>query len=226
MEHNMCGMLMRLPLFQGMSHGELFEVLEQVVFHFHKAEDGEVVFEQGEPCDRLTFLMGGQLVAETKATHVDLSLSEVFAPCVVIEPQSLFGKRPCYRATYTAQGGVSLLSIDKRYVYSLISSYEIFRINLLNLLGSKVENLYEHSWAICPQALEGRIALFIRNLCTIPQGCKVLSVKMEDLASLMDDTRLNISRVLNKWQAEELVTLRRKEFVIHDLRKLLDNALR
>ena len=54
----------------------------------------------------------------------------------------------------------------------------------------------------------------------------MLRVKMEELARLMDDTRLNVSRILNKWQDEELVTLRRKEFVIHDLRKLLDIASR
>ena len=226
MERSMCGMLMRLPLFQGMSHGELFEILEQVVFHFHKAGDGEVVFRQGDLCDRLTFLMGGQLMSETEAPRAELSLSEVFAPYVVIEPQSLFGKRPCYKATYTAQGEVSLLSIDKRYIYSLLGSYEIFRINLLNLLGSKVENLYEQLWAVGPQALEGRLAQLIGSLCTTPQGYKVLRVKMEELARLMDDTRLNVSRILNKWQDEELVTLRRKEFVIHDLRKLLDIASR
>lgn len=225
MESSICDMLMRLPLFQGMSRSDLFEVLEQVVFHFEKVEDFRVVFYQGEVCDKLTFLMGGQLIAETRATEVELSLSEAFAPYVAIEPQSLFGRRPCYKSTYTAQGEVSLLSIDKRSIYNLLGSYEVFRINFFNILGSRVDGLYERVWTVSPQGLEGRLALLIRNLCTNTQGLKVLHVKMDDLARLMDDTRLNVSRILNKWQAEGLAVLRRKEFVIHDLQKLLDMVL-
>lgn len=220
MESNLCGMLMRLPLFQGMSRSELFEVLEQVVFHFHKADDCEVVFRQGMVCDKLTFLMDGHLVTETKAPQIDFSLSEDLSPYVAIEPQSLFGKRPCYRATYTARGEVSLLSIDKRYIYTLLGSYEVFRINFINLLGSKVENLYEQLWAVGPKTLEVRLASLIRSLCATSQGSKVLHVKMEDIARVMDETRLNISRVLNKWQAEGLIAMRRKEFVVHDVARL------
>jgi len=43
---------------------------------------------------------------------------------------------------------------------------------------------------------------------------------MEDLANLLDDTRLNVSNVLNKWQEEGIIEMRRKEFVFHDINKL------
>ena len=49
---------------------------------------------------------------------------------------------------------------------------------------------------------------------------KVLKVKMDDLANLLDDTRLNVSCVLNKWQEEGLIEMRRKEFVFHDIAQL------
>jgi Mn-dependent DtxR family transcriptional regulator len=43
---------------------------------------------------------------------------------------------------------------------------------------------------------------------------------MEDLAQLLDDTRLNVSNVLNKWQEEGLIEMRRKEFVFLDVENL------
>jgi CRP-like cAMP-binding protein len=43
---------------------------------------------------------------------------------------------------------------------------------------------------------------------------------MEDLATLLDDRRINVSRMLNELQAEGLVTLRRKEIEIPALEKL------
>ena len=220
MEQTMYYMLLRLPLFQGMGKEDLFEILEQTTFHFRRVEDGRVVFRQGEQCGELTFLMNGTLVAETQAPHADFSFAEELCSYMVIEPQSLFGKCPRYKATYRAQGEVSLLCIDKREVYRLLEMYEIFRINLLNMLCCKAENLYERLWTVAPHGSEGRVALFIRSLCTTPQGTKVLRIKMEDLAELLDDTRLNISRVLNKWCEEGLVVMNRKKFVFSDVQKL------
>ena len=220
MERTMCNMLLRLPLFQGMGKENLFEILEQTTFYFRRVEDEEVVFRQGEQCGELTFLMHGTLVAETQAPHADFSFAEELNPYMVIEPQSLFGKFPCYKATYKAQGEVSLLCVDKCEMYRLFEKYEIFRINLLNMLCCKVENLYERLWSIAPHGIEGRIALFIRSLCTTLQGTKVLYIKMEDLAKLLDETRLNVSRVLNKWSQEGLVAMSRKKFVFSDVQKL------
>ena len=222
MEYTRYHMLLRLPLFQGMSKEDLFEVLEQTTFHFRKAEDGELVFLQGELCNDLTFLMNGTLIVETQASQANFSFAEELSAYMVIEPQSLFGKHPRYKATYRAQGEVSLLCVDKREVYRLIEAYEIFRINLLNMLCSRAENLHERLWAVAPCDLEGRVALFIRSLCTTPQGVKVLRVKMQDLAGLLDDTRLNVSRVLNKWHNEGRIEMRRKEFVINNVLELCE----
>ena len=43
---------------------------------------------------------------------------------------------------------------------------------------------------------------------------------MNDLAALMDATRLNVSRELNALESEGLISLRRKEIFIPSLEKL------
>ena len=225
MEPTMYDMLMRLPLFQGMSQTHLFEVIGQTKFHFRKVDDRKELFTQGEWCNQLTFLMGGELSATTQAPYAKLSIEETIKPYAVIEPQSLFGKRPSYKATYKAKGEASLLSIDKQYVYTLLESYEIFRINFLNLLSSKVEDLHTRQWAVAPQALEEKLASFIHNLCTTSQGTKTMHIKMEELARLLGCTRLNVSSILNKWKEEGLIEMRRKAFVVHDIAKLLEKTL-
>ena len=57
-------------------------------------------------------------------------------------------------------------------------------------------------------------------ICTTMQGDKTLRIKMEDLASLLDDTRLNVSNVLNKWREEGLIEMRRKEYIFHNIERL------
>ena len=220
MEYTMYNTLLQLPLFQGMSKDELSEIIERVKLHFVRVDDKRPLFVQGEPCDKLAFLLNGKLVSETTAPCGTFTFVEVYDTPMMIEPHSLFGRRPCYKATYTAQEEASLLIIDKQYIYDVLGSYEIFRMNFFNQLCYKTEQLYERVWNIDSQPLEGRLIYFIRNLCNTLQGTKILRIKMEDLARLMDDTRLNISNVLNQWQAEGLIEMRRKEFIIHDLADL------
>jgi CRP-like cAMP-binding protein len=217
MEHSMYNTLLQLPLFQGMSRTELSEVVEKVKLHFLRIEAKKKIFSQGESCDKLVFLLSGELTSEIHAPCGTFSLIETFDKPQMIEPYSLFGKRPSYKATYTAKSDVSLLTIDKQYIYGVLDKYEVFRMNLLNLLSNKAEQLHTHIWSISPQPLEGRLAHFVRSLCTTPHGPKALRIKMDDLATLLDDTRLNISRVLNKWQQSGIIEMHRKEFVFHTI---------
>ena len=216
---------MRLPLFQGMSQEHLFEILEQITFHFRKVGHQKTAFIQGEWCNQLTFLMDGELTATTQAPCAEFSFEETVGPYAVIEPHSLFGKRPAYKATYTARGEASLLCIDKQHIYTLLHSYEIFRINFINLISSKAEDLHAQQWDVSSKTLEERFIDLIRNLCTTPQGPKTMHAKMGELARLLDCTRLKVSGILNKWEEEGFITMHRKAFVIHDMAKLLEKAL-
>lgn len=212
--------LLQLPLFQGMSKAELSEIIEKVKFHFLKYGDKETLFIQGEKCNKLVFLLSGKLTAETTAPCTTFSLEESIEHPTIIEPHSLFGKFPYYKATYTTHGDVALLTIEKQYIYSVLDKYEVFRMNFFNLLSHKTEELHERIWSIDAQQLEGRFIYFIRSICATTHGTKTLRAKMEDLADLLDDTRLNVSNVLNKWQEEGIIEMRRKEFVFHDIERL------
>ena len=55
-----------------------------------------------------------------------------------------------------------------------------------------------------------------------PEGKKILKIKMEDLASLIDETRINVSKVLNDLQEQRLVQLSRKAISIPALEKLTE----
>ena len=55
-----------------------------------------------------------------------------------------------------------------------------------------------------------------------PEGKKIFKIKMEDLASLIDETRINVSKVLNDLQEQGLVQLSRKEISIPALEKLTE----
>ena len=57
-------------------------------------------------------------------------------------------------------------------------------------------------------------------------GEKMLKITMEDWANLIDETRINLSRLLNELQDKGLLQLKRREFFIPDFEKLTNYLIK
>ena len=113
------------------------------------------------------------------------------------------------------------VSISKAFVLSDLFNYEIFRLNYMNIVSNRAQNLYSRLWEESTQDLKSKIIRFFLLHCEKPQGEKIFKIKMDDLARYLDDTRLNTSKALNELQDNGLVELRRKEVLIPDAQRLL-----
>jgi predicted transcriptional regulator len=69
--------------------------------------------------------------------------------------------------------------------------------------------------------VEEKIIRLIRKTACKPSGEKVLRTKMEELAMVLEESRLNVSKALNNLQDRGLVELKRKEIVIPALERLI-----
>ena len=214
--------LLLLPLFQGLSKNDMTTIIEKVKLHFLSFREGETIIRQGDTCNQLCFLLNGEIKVQTKDTNHDFSLSEILKEPVIIEPQSLFGMQPNYTATYRAATPVSVLTIDKHFIFSELNNYEIFRLNFLNILSNQNQIAYQKLWHTHSGTLSEKFMNFIGIRCQKKTGEKVLHTTMEDLASLIDETRINLSRLLNHLQTKGLVRLKRKEIHLPQFEKLTE----
>ena len=112
--------------------------------------------------------------------------------------------------------------IDKKYLFSEFAKYQIFTINLLNLISRKAQMQSHAIWNYTPQSIKGRIAQFIGMRCNDIKGAKRVCIKMERLASILCETRLNISKALNELQNEGYIELHRKEIFVPSLARLIN----
>ena len=220
METTMYDNLLLLPLFQGLSKNDFTTILEKVRFHFLTYQEGEIFIRQGEDCQQLCFLLNGKAVARTTDKEHAYTLSETFDAPTIIEPQSLFGMRPKYTATYQARTLVKVLTIDKAYIFSELNKHEIFQLNFLNLLSNRVQTANKKIWNSHVGTLNEKLVHFFAIRSQNPGGEKTLQVTMEDWAGMIDETRINLSRLLNELQDKGLIQLKRKEFFIPDFEKL------
>lgn len=213
--------LLCLPYFQGMSKDDITAILDKVKLEFFSYGDKEVVRERGDECNRFTLLTKGTIISEATAPDGSYKIIEEHSAPLAIEPYSMFGYTTDYKRRYTSKGESTLLAIDKNYFFSEFSKQSIFMLNFMNLISRKVQLLEKSIWEETPTTIEGRIIKFIEQRCESRVGYKQLHIKMERLAEILCETRLNVSKALNSLQEQGLITLSRKEIHIPRFEELL-----
>ena len=204
-----------------MSKFDFTDILEKVKIHFNKYEPGSCLVRQDTPCNQLIFVLDGEVQIESNDKTHKYTLWENFKSPNVIEPYSLFGMRPYFTASYTAVTEVNTLNIDKSYILNELCRYEVFNLNYMNMLSNRSQVIYNKLWNSHIGKTRDKIINFLLLRCMTPYGAKKLSIRMEDLARLIDDTRINVSNVLNDLQNRGLIQLGRRTFSIPELREVV-----
>ena len=223
METTMYDTLLQLPLFQGLCKDDFTSILEKVKFHFMNYKADETIIRQGDKCDKFIFLLSGIITLET--TQPLYTLYETIEGPGVIEPQSMFGIRTIYTGAYKTQEPVKVLSIDKSYVLTELMNYEIFRLNYLNILSSRIQTSNHKLWNVQIGTIQEKFIGFFLMRCHKPQGEKTLRITMKDLAFLIGEPTMKVSHLLNELQEEGLIQLKRKEIYIPAFEKLVQRPM-
>lgn len=213
--------LLQLPLFQGLAQEDFTNILGKVKLNFTKHKAGEVIVKANEVCNKLIFVLKGEILSSTTSADASYSFSEYFQAPFLIEPQSLFGMNTSYVATYTTQTEANTVSINKAFVMNELFKYDIFRLNYMNIVSNRAQNLNNRIWIKTANSLEKQIGNFILTHIDRPIGRKILKIKMEELAQIVNDTRMGVSKALNSMQEKGVIELHRGEILIPDAEKLI-----
>ena len=213
--------LLQFPLFQGMSRDDLEIIAGHIRFGFVKVAAGRQVVAAGDACQQLYFLINGSVKVETSSEDYGYTVTEQFSAPYILQQEAIFGYYQRYTHTYITLSDTNFLTIEKEEVLRLLEDFLVFRLNLVNFFATQTQKQARLLWQRSPQDLKGRVVRFLTSHCLYPAGQKVFSILMEQLALELNDSRLNVSRVLNQLQHEELVELHRGKIIVPQLERLL-----
>ena len=220
MDTTMYDKLLRLPLFQGLSRSDLTDILGKIKVELRKYDKKEYLAKQGSRCTELIYILDGRIKASSKDSVHNFTLSEILGGNTIIEPYSLFGMYTSYQFSYRAECETDVVIIKKEYILSFLCKYEIFNLNYLNVLSSRAQNMRLKLWNTHIGNATEKIVNFLLLRCAFPHGTKELHIRMEDLASLIDETRINVSKSLNTLKEKELISLSRRTIKVFNLNHL------
>lgn len=218
--NSMYNSLLQIPLFQGISTTDLTEILEKVKIHFKKVSKGETFIREGEKCENIVFVINGSIESIFTGKNSKLVFKEKYLNTQIIEPYSLFGVQTQYTKSYCALTETDLVYIEKKYFLPQFRQYDIFNINILNLLCSRIQASNNKILLCNAYTPEEKILELFAKLSDFRSGEKVMQIKMEDLAKLIGETRLTTSKALNAMRVKNILSLKRKEIVLNEARNI------
>ena len=216
--------LLQFPLFLGMSRDDLEIVAGHTRFGFLKLEAGKTVVKSGDNCNQLHFLINGNLRVRTYSDDYGYSVEEQMQAPNILQLESVFGYYQRYTHDFIAQTDVNFITIDKEEVMRLTEDFLVFRLNIMNHFATLTQKKMRQVWTRPPQSLEDRVIQFLVQHSTYPAGHKVFNILMTRLADEVNDSRLNVSRVLNEMQHKGMILLGRGKIDIPQLERLLYTA--
>lgn len=202
---NMFDTLMRLPLFQGISHERISTLIEKYPFHFLKFADGDTIIHQGQECTHMRFLVSGQVQVTTPSSALRVSLKQVLSAPNVIGPDYLFGRYTQYPYDVTALGTCGILQLSKAHYVEILQSDKVFLFNILNYLS---RNSQRHTFALLHQSrglIGERFAKLILSLTTAKSEHVVLTFKQKDLCTLLGARRTSLINALAELEQQQII---------------------
>lgn len=213
--------LLELPLFQGMSRNDLEQIVSETKFRQLSCTKGKTFVHEGDACSRLYFLVKGSVTTTCHADDKSYSITETLTAPNILQPERIFGLTQRFTRTFTAKSNCELICIGKKEIMLLSDKYEIFRLNLLNIICTQSQRSNRQLWKPKLKDIRHKIIRFIESRSLRPAGEKTITIKMERLAYEISESRLNVSRELNAMQSEGLISLKRGEICVHAFEKML-----
>ncbi len=225
METSMFDTLLSLPLFQGLGHADLTRILESTRLEFETVAAGTTIVQQDQPCTGLTFVLQGDVTMSTSSADRTWSVEEKLAMPAVVGMEVLYGSMRSHRHTLTTRGETRLLQMDKRTVGALTAYFEVFRLNVMNLLTTTIVRRDLLHWLPAEKNLKGRIRGFMRAHVQRPAGHKVFCISQRLLGTYLGEDKRFISRALHEMQQAGLLLLNRRSIDIPSFEALLSAQL-
>lgn len=219
---SMYDILMRLPLFSGVNHDKISEIVGMARFHFLKYLPGETILSAGENCTHIKFVISGKARLSIANANGRFKVSQTIVAPDVIAPEFLFGKATQYPCTAVAIEPTGILQISKADYMRILNSDDIFMYNFMNILSKKAQKSVDGVLALTSGSLEERIAFWIVALTQSGGEDIALECRQRDLYSLFGVQRTSFIASLDAMKARGIIDYDQNEIRVNSRRDLLD----
>ncbi|MCF8160565.1 MAG: Crp/Fnr family transcriptional regulator [Polaromonas sp.] len=212
------------PLFSGLSPDELSRIARNCQLSSYAK--GEMIFRVGEACDAFHIVVSGQVKLFVVSPGGQEKVIEIISPGQSFAEALVFLNKP-YILSAQALTDTVLLNVSKRGVVSEIEQDPHFALHMLAGVSRRLHGLVQDVEAYALQSgMQRLIGYLLRGVeLDASPGQNTLTVSLPaskaTIASRLSLTPEYFSRVLHELEAQQLITIDRREIRILNVEKLL-----
>ncbi len=217
--------LSKSPVFHNTSPERIGEMLDRITWQVKRYAKGEMVALAGEECNYLYVVVEGSVKGEmTDASGRVIKIEDIKAPRP-IAVSFIFGSNNHFPVNVTANEESALLLIPKPDLITLLQSDKQVLQNFLNAISSRGQFLSQKIRTLSMQSLRDKLSHMLLELAQKQGDEVVLPSSQTELADLFGVARPSLSRTLSEMVDEGIITVNRRNVVIHDRKRLLPRSL-
>ena len=219
--NSMYEILMGLPLFKGVSHERISEIIEKAKFHFLKYLPGQQIITAGDTCTHIRFIISGSARIQIESADGRFKVAQTLKAPTVFAPDYLFGKVTQYPCSAVAIEPTGILQISKSDYMTILKTDQIFMFNYLNLLSTNAQKSIDGILSLTNGNLEERIAFWITALTQRDGEDIALACKQRDLYALFGVQRSSFIATLESMRQKNLIEFDQNQIRVISRRELM-----
>jgi CRP/FNR family transcriptional regulator, cyclic AMP receptor protein len=197
------------------------EALGEVRKHLYKKQyaKGKKVFEKGDPISTVYIVEAGKIeIYKTDDEGRRLTLWYISPGELFCVPTLLYGTAI---ASAEVVKDAVMYCLDKSAFDDLVSRFQEFSTGLLRCLSSRIQSYSNSVEAFAFTGTSSRVADILLRYRTIDdKGNTVCQLSQNEITSLAGTCRETVSRMLNRFKKDKIITMERRKILILDIEGL------
>ena len=178
----------------------------------YKKED--IIFNEGEVCDHLSFVLDGEISVRTYSLHGKEEILNVIYPGGIVGDIISYSNKTTYIGHIISNRNSVVAHIKKTDWITLIQKDETLLINFLNHLTNKTFKTKMDNKLLLHKNIEDRIYFYLNTQIDKKKTRKIYITSVTNLANELNLPRPSVSRSLSNMETKGLIKRNKKEIEV------------
>jgi len=213
--------LIKNPLFRGLSHVEAGEIIRNIHHQIKALNKNEILAIEGDPLSQMIIILKGSVVGDMMDFEGNILRVEKIKAPDTIATAFIFGESAKLPVTITATENTHLLLIQKNDLLELFLKNKLILNNFLNIISERAQFLRKKIKLLGLNSIKGKIALYLLEMVKKTGATNLtLPHSQAELAEMFGVARPSIGRAFRELHNSNSINAKGKKVEIINKLKL------
>jgi CRP-like cAMP-binding protein len=214
--------LLKAPLFSGMTLTEIVPVISVTPYRVRKYKPGTMISHSGDPVNAFLMVIDGTVKGEMVDFSGRVIKIEDIPASGALASAFIFGSRNKFPVNVVAMTDTSLMIIEKADFVRFLKSNDKLLTNFLDMISNRSQFLTEKIKFLNFKTIRGKFAQYILQVAGPDKSEIKLAMTQNEVSEYFGVARPSISRVIGEMEDEGIIITKGKLLKIIDKKRLTE----